>query len=244
MRSLVFQLAAEQRPGWYEPCLASVRRWAATEGFHYRLYGDEAFERVPQRLRDKCGGRLPMLADLARLAVARSLLEQEGWERVIYADADFLIWDDARMKASSLKTDRGAAFGQEFWVTREGPKLKLHRNVHNAFMVFEAGGSVLPFYEETARHLLERLEGGVPLQFLGPKLLTALQGPAAFALLPQAGALSPDVIADLLGEGDGRALARLEAACPTPLGGANLCASLLPEARAERLIETLLTRAA
>ena len=103
MRSLVFQLAPEQRPEWYEPCLDSVRRWAAAEGFQYRLYGDEAFERVPPSLREKCGGRMPMLADLARLAVARALLEREGWERVIYADADFLIWDGRALQASALE---------------------------------------------------------------------------------------------------------------------------------------------
>jgi hypothetical protein len=241
VRTLVYQLAPEGPPGWILACLKSLRRWAGAEGFAYRLYGDEVFELVEPALAAKTGGRLQMLTDLARLTLARDLLEREGWERVIYADADFLVWRAEAL--APLASERGAAFGQEFWVQREGAKLKLHRNVHNAFMLFERGGSVLPFYEEIARSLLARLEGGVLPQFLGPKLLSALQGPAAFALLPQAGALSPDVAADILGEGDGRALARMRESLPAPLGGANLCASLLEEKRAERLVERLLAAA-
>ncbi len=241
MKTLVYQLAPADRPAWIAACLESVRVWAVERGFDHRLYGDEVFELVEPELAAKTGGRLQMQTDLARLTLARHLLERDGWERVIYADADFLIW---RMEAMlPLAGDRGVAFGQEFWVQREGAKLRLHRNVHNAFMLFERGGSVLPFYEETARSLLARVEGGVPPQFLGPKLLSALQGPAAFALLPQAGALSPDVIADILDEGDGRALACLRQALPVPLGGANLCASLLASAKAERLVERLLESA-
>lgn len=239
MSGLVFQLAPAARPAWVEACLESVRQWAEAEGLSYRLYGDEAFDLVPADLAAKCGGRLQMLADLARLTLARRLLEEEGWDRAIYADADFLVWNAPALSPSAMMADRGAAFGQEHWVTREGPRLKLHRNVHNAFMLFERGGSVLPFYEETAQRLLARLDGGVPPQFLGPKLLSALNGPAAFTLLPQAGALSPDVAADLLGEADGRALARMKAALPAPLGGANLCASLLEEAKAEALVTRL-----
>lgn len=244
MSGILFQLAAARRPAWIEPCLESARAWAAGEGLSYRLYGDEAFAALPGDLVAKCGGRLQMVADLARLAIARRLLEEEGWDRAVYADADFLVWDQAAFDLEQMPCDRGAAFGQEYWVTRDGPRLKLHRNVHNAFMIFEKGGSVLPFYEETARHLLARVEGGVPPQFLGPKLLSALQGPAAFSLLPQAGALSPDVIADLLGESDGRALHHMEGALPQPLGGANLCASLLGGEQAGRLVEKLLTRSA
>jgi len=239
LKGILFQLAPAGPPAWIETCLKSVRDWAESQGLDYRLYGDEAFSCLPPGLIAKCGGRLQMVADLARLTVARRLLEQEGWDRAVYADADFLVWNPEAFSLDQMPCDRGAALGQEFWVTREGPRLKLHRNVHNAFMIFERGGSVLPFYEETARHLLARLEGGVPPQFLGPKLLSALQGPAAFSLLPQAGALSPDVIADLLGESDGRALKRMEEALPRALGGANLCASLAGEERAGRIVERL-----
>lgn len=238
MRTLLYQLTPAERPAWIGACLDSLSSWAAESGFSYRLYGDEVFDLVAPKLAAKTGGRLQMQTDLARLTLARRLLEQEGWDRVIYADADFLVWRGEAM--APLAGDRGAAFGQEFWVQREGAKLKLFRSVHNAFMVFERGGSVLPFYEETAKSLLARVEGGVPPQFLGPKLLSALQGPAAFSLLPQAGALSPDCVADILGEGNGRALARLKEVLPRPLGGANLCASLLENAKAGRLVERLL----
>lgn len=240
MRGIVFQLAPAARPAWIDACLESVRRWAAAEGLSYRLYGDEAFDLVPPDLAAKCGGRLQMLADLARLTLARRLLEEEGWNRAVYADADFLVWDAPALRLEDMETDRGAGFGQEHWVSRDGPRLKLHRNVHNAFMLFDRGGSVLPFYEETARALLARLDGGVPPQFLGPKLLSALNGPASFALLPQAGALSPDAAADLLGDADGRAWAHMEAALPRRLGGANLCASLLVEPKAEALVGRLI----
>jgi hypothetical protein len=52
------------------------------------------------------------------------------------------------------------------------------------------------------------------------------------------------VIADLLGESDGRALRHMKGALPRPLGGANLCASLLGEEQAGRLVDRLLTRSA
>jgi hypothetical protein len=101
--------------------------------------------------------------------------------------------------------------------------------VHNAFLLFEAQfgqrNSFLDFYTTHAERLLEKVNGPMPPQFIGPKLLTALHNVVQCPVQENAGMLSPWTIKDIIA-GDGPALSLFLEKSPQPLAGANLCSSL------------------
>ena len=91
MRSVVFQSfrTADVSP-WQERCLRSVREWASSRGVEYRFVDDSFFERCPAWYREKVHADKLLMSDLARLIVAREL-HDEGFERVVWVDADLLV---------------------------------------------------------------------------------------------------------------------------------------------------------
>jgi len=232
MRTAVIQsFCNTDRPAWISRCLDSVRHWCECHGYDWCFYGDELFARVPDWYMAKTGPG-PVAADYARLVLAQEKLAA-GYHTVIWLDADTLVLDDALQ----LTTDRSCAFGQEFWVQEEQGGLKVRRNVHNAVCLFHQDDVVLPFLAETVASIIRRANPDhIAPQMVGPKLLTALHSLHDFALLPQAGALSPAVVNDLVA-GDGPALSLLLARTPVPLQAVNLCASLITPSAAAHVID-------
>ncbi len=96
--------------------------------------------------------------------------------------------------------------------------------MHNALLLFRQGNPFLDFYIDTAQRLLQQHRGGMPPQFIGPKLLTALHNVVQLPVLESIGMFSPMVVADLL-RGGGPALELLQQHSPQPLAAANLCTS-------------------
>src|SRR5688500_106983 len=93
MRTLVLQSCSNsQRDTWIQDCLRSVSAWAQAKGYTYRHIGDELFTVVPDWYLRKVGARLPIAADYARLVFLQKALE-EGFEQVIWLDADVLVFD-------------------------------------------------------------------------------------------------------------------------------------------------------
>jgi hypothetical protein len=80
-------------------------------------------------------------------------------------------------------------------------RYKAYVKVHNAWLHARRGSVDLPFYRETALRLLARNTAGVPAQFVGPKLLTALHNIAGFEVNERAGMLSPEVARAYLSSG-------------------------------------------
>lgn len=219
--TLVIQSHRSPLPfGWLESCLRSVKNWSEQCNFDYRFLGDELFGVLPDSF---AVSKLPnkvIASDLARLLVLRDALE-EGYPCVIWLDADFLIFnpDDFNLP------DDLYAVGREVWVQEtEKQKFKVYKKVHNAFLMFREGNSLLDFYIETAERLLEQNCGGIPDQFIGPKLLTALHNVAQLPVLETAGMLSPAVIHDRLA-GSGHALDLFHKNSPRAIAAANLCCS-------------------
>lgn len=223
MKTLVLQSHRQPLPfAWLESCLASVRQWAQAYGYDYRFISDELFDPLAPELRNKYRQQPVILSDLARLQWIRQLLD-DGYDRVVWLDADFLVFDSGRFK---LPAD-AYAVGREVWVQSipNSARLKAWVKVHNAFLMFSRNNSFLDFYLETAQRLLHANQGGVPAQFIGPKLLTALHNICQLPVLETAGMLSPEVIADsLAGSGAARALFLKRSAQPP--SAANLSASL------------------
>jgi hypothetical protein len=184
-----------------------VRTWALKQGFEYRFLDDDLFDYLPSRellLRYN----VVIASDLARLRWLRHLLLD--YDRVIWCDADFLIIDVDGFKPLRSRY----AVGREVWVdqTTDG-QLKAFKKVHNAYLQFDRGNAFLEFYIETAEHLLERNTGGVPNQFIGPKLLTALHNVAGLTVHEQAGMVSPILAAAFLRRAGALDLAEYSALC-------------------------------
>ena len=226
----------ERVPGWIDDCLSSVRSWTESRGYEYLFVGDELFERVPDWFLEKLNGRLPIAADLARLVLAREALEA-GYERVIWFDADTLIFD----QSLEVSFEGSCAFGQEVWIqTDEQGRLQARKNVHNAVAAFNRDCPVLPFMIQTVRSIIQRADPNhISPQMVGPKLISALHNIAGFSLLTEIGAYSPLVLTDIQ-NGGGSALSLMQQKSQTPLKAANLCHSLVEAELATRVVGSLL----
>jgi len=235
-RTLLIQSASpRQLRSWVHRCLESAHEWAQKQGYEYRFIGDEIFERVPDWYRGKVGKKLPVATDYARLVLIQEAL-REGFEQVLWLDADVLVFDPSLR----IQFEGSCAFGQEVWVQASGDGYVAHRNVHNAFCAFRQNCVVLPFLLHTTASIVRRVDPThIAPQLVGPKLLTALHSLSDFALVPEIGALSPAVVGDIVA-GKGAALDLLRRKSEIKPKAVNLCASLIEPAQAEKVIEVLL----
>lgn len=225
MTSTIVIQSHKSDPGAFvETAVASVRAWAAQHDHAYECIDDALFDMVPDWCIDAAHGRMQMVADIGRLIWIQNLLDA-GWSCVVWLDADVYIF---RPDAMNIDAPDGYAFGHEDWVQpgRDG-NLRIHRNVHNALLVFTPAGRVtLGFYLQSALALLRRGGPDVPPQFVGPKLLTALNNVVGFPLNHAVGMASPLVLRDLAA-GGGPAWELLLAERGDDLAALNLCASLV-----------------
>lgn len=226
--------------GWLHACIGSVENWSRMNGYQYRFLGDEIFGLVAPDLLSKIGSQTVIATDLARLRALQQGLS-DGFDRVVWCDADFLVFEPRDLTLP----EEDFAFGREVWVQRnDNGKLRAYSKLHNAFMMFNRGNACLDFYLDTAERLVSRNQGGVPPQFVGPKLLTALHNIACFPVMETAGMLSPPVIRDLLA-GGGQALDLFLQKSPLPPAGANLSSSLtVTEGISDTEMQTLIRRLA
>ncbi len=242
-RTLILQSQRLPLPQpWLRDCLDSVRRWAASAGHDYRFIGDELFDPLDEELRHKTRKQPVVASDLARLRWLQRFRSQ-GAARVVWIDADVLIFDPERF----CLPDGSCAVGREVWIDRDRKdRLKAWRKLHNAFLYFGPGDSLLDFYADSAERLLRAVDGPVSPQFIGPKLLTALHSLSRFPVLEEAAMFSPMLLRDLLGEESARgALELFLKHCDAAPAAANLCSSsvrsgALDNRQMARAIERLL----
>ena len=203
--------------------MASVTDWSQQQGYHYHCIGDKLFDWVTPGLRAKLQDRKPILADLARLRWIESELAVRGG-LVVWIDADTLVVDPTWNMPDGTHT----FFGEEYWVqpTAEGA-WRAFQCPHNAFMGFTAASPVLGFLAYLSESIIERADAAhISPQMVGPKLLKTLNNLAQFTLVPEAGAVSPELLAEWVGEA-GLAAACYEQAARAPLALVNLCSSLI-----------------
>ena len=234
----ILQSAAAVRPDWVSRCMTSVADWCQRQGYHYHCIGDELFEWVTPELRTKLHDRRPILADLARLRWIEAELAARGG-RVVWIDADTLVVDPTWRTPDSTHT----FFGEECWVqsTTEGT-WRAYQSPHNAFMGFTAASPVLGFLAYLSESIIERADAAyIAPQMVGPKLLKALNNLAQFTLVPEAGAASPELLAEWVRDA-GPATACYEQAARGPLALVNLCASLTHSEGSVERVEQFLAR--
>ncbi len=221
--TLVLQSHQQPLPAnWISRCIDSVEAWAKLNNYEYRFLDDELFAYVADEILEKTKSQQVIATDLARLKVLQAYLKR-GYNTVVWCDADFLIFQSAEFHLP----DESFAVGREVWIQKDENKDKLVANVkvHNAFMMFRKGNSFLDFYADTAERLLSLNKGSMPLQFIGPKLLTALHNVAQCPVLETAGMLSPLVI-KAIANGKGSALQLFQQKSSQSIYAANLCSSL------------------
>jgi hypothetical protein len=210
---------------WLADCIASVKQWANYHHFDYCFLGDELFDCLSPEILHKTAFQKVIATDLARLKKMQYFLKQ-GYQTVVWCDADFLVFDIPNL----LLSDDSYGVGREVWVqpksVQQPTRFKAFVKVHNAFMFFRQGNSFLDFYTDSAERLLTKTTGTMPPQFIGPKLLTALHNVVQCPVVERAGMLSPAVINAMLA-GGGQALDLFRVRSKEPLAGANLCASMV-----------------
>ena len=234
----ILQSAADARPDWVSRCMRSIAGWSQRQGYDYHCIGDELFDWVTPELRAKLKQRTPILADLARLRWIESELAARGGI-VVWIDADTVIVDPTWRIPDSTHT----FFGEECWVqsTTEGT-WRAYQSPHNAFMGFTAASPVLGFLAYLSESIIERADAAhIAPQMVGPKLLKALNNLAQFTLVPEAGAASPELLAEWMGDA-GPATACYEQAARPQLALVNLCSSLTHSEEAVERVEQFLAR--
>ena len=112
--------------------MESVRDWCGLNDYQYRFIGDELFASLPAELLEKTIEQPVIASDLARLLVLQTALK-EGYQRVLWLDADFLIFRPREF----IIPEQSSAVGREVWVQQDrNGKLKVYKKVHNAFLMF------------------------------------------------------------------------------------------------------------
>ncbi|MEO1610743.1 MAG: hypothetical protein AAFU55_00045 [Pseudomonadota bacterium] len=205
-------------PRWIERCVDSAAAWARRRSIPSLFLNDELFEDLPPEfLRLTAGDVLPR-TDIGRLLWMRRL-HDEGWERVIWLDADVLVFDDR------LAFD-GDAVGKEAWVTGGGAGAPcVTRKVNNCVLCFDAGSAHLARYLDACLARAASLTGPPGRMAFGPDLMTELHLTRSFPLHPDVAMFSPRVL-EALAAGGGPALDAHQSAWGGAPMAANLCASL------------------
>lgn len=208
-------------PVWLEACMQSVRSWAKDYGLDYHFIGDELFELAPAWYRDKAGGEICPVADLARLVMAKKLLAQ-GYDLTIWVDADVLVF---RPESMRLLIQQGYAFCHEIWIRLDdnGRPVPVHR-VNNAITMFSRKNVHLDFFIDACLQIAHH-SAVLGKLAVGTDFLSQLRHILPFPLIENAGMLSPALMKDIV-HNEQHHLPTYAAELRAPLACANLCASL------------------
>jgi hypothetical protein len=225
LRTVVFQSCRPTNiPPWMQRCLDSTKAWALMNGYEYRFIGDELFAPVPEWYVQRCWPERLPVTDLARLLWARQLLNDE-WDRVIWVDADVLIFAPDRF---DVGMDR-YALARELWLTRE-PDGTISRKwaVNNCVMVYCAGNPFLEFYIEACQLVIRHMDRPVHKLDTAPRLLTGLHGVAPLPFLRSVAMFCPGIVHELATV-PGPFVEAHTAHWPDDIHAANLCGSMCGE---------------
>lgn len=207
-------------PPWLTASLRSVQAWSAARGFDYRFLDDAFFDFAPEWVKQRCAGNIYAVTDLCRLEWMLRTLD-EGADRVVWADADVLVFDPDALVLDDA-ADHGFAEEWFLQMAADGSFLPTV-GINNALMWFRRDGTILRAYRDLCIERLRALpDGPVPRTALGPALLDELAGRIALRRVGRVGLFTPAILRQVA-EGGGY----LTRACVDlpgePPAAANLC---------------------
>jgi hypothetical protein len=153
-----------------ETCLSSVKHWAEIQGFAYRFIDDAFFSHVPDWFGEAVKGQRHLVSDLARLELARLYLD-EGWERVIWVDADIYICDP---QGFQIGEEQNHWLCSELWVSVRDSQWHFSRRVNNAVLAFSQGNNFLDFYRNACERIVRSKQGKLRHTEIGTSFLSGI----------------------------------------------------------------------
>ena len=222
MKTIVLQSFRQHDvPWWLGRCMNSVAEWAKQAGWQYQFQGDAFFDLAPEWVHKRCTGNIYALTDVCRL---QWLLEQldAGYERVIWADADVLIFAPEQLDITSVNNH---AFAHELFVHLESNgDITPVAGINNALMIFERSQTILDRYLKLSLSSLQNQPPGpVPRTALGPALLKELNTKDNPLKTINGVGLFTLAIMQELASSPGPLIRELILNSPKPPGAANLC---------------------
>jgi len=225
MKTVVFQSFRTTRvPDWVAACMGTVHEWAGAKGFDYRFFDDTFLDLAPAWLRERCAGEICPVTDVARLVMARRLLDA-GYQRAVWVDADMLIFTPDSLPVDAID---GYALVLELWpyVDAQG-NLQCEKRINNSVMVFAQGHPQLDFFIDSCLKIASG-RAGIGKFDLGTSFFTRLGQLVPLPLLPNIGMFSP-VLMNAIANGHDALLSQYAAHLSAPLVAANLCNSIAGE---------------
>lgn len=219
-RTVVFQSFRNvDVPAWLNRCLQTVQFWSRAKGYEYLFVDDRFFDCVPDWYREKVLGQKQLMSDLARLILARELLDK-GYERVIWIDADVAVFDPDRFDLPLT-----SAFCREIWVTRIASLFTYYRRkVNNAVAVFTRDNGFLDEYIEDCQRIVRQKRGTLSPGEVGTVYLTKRYRQNHYPLIRSVGLFSP-ILLQGIAAGNERLIACYLRRMGSPIYAANLTLS-------------------
>jgi hypothetical protein len=186
------------------------------------MLGDEFLDLVPNWYRQKAARYLTVVTDLARLVLLRQYLE-EGFDRVIWIDADVIVFDPVLLK---VDPELPYGYSREIWIEkRASGSLIATQKINNSACLFSNRSNSLEHLDEYIDACKSTVAGQVKLRDhteVGTKFLTSRNRQQALPILRGFGLLSPTVQHALL-ESDAEILNQLVKLQDDTLCAVNLC---------------------
>lgn len=221
------------RAAWRRRCLASVERWAEASSYSYRFIGDELFAPISPDLRRACRDVVLPMTDIGRLLWLERLLA-EGWERVIWMDADILIFDP------SLDI-YDECVGREIWISYGlTTGFRAAESVNNCVLSVVKGSQMLPRLLHATLAAAASFNAPPHPRALGPDLFRQVHAKTPLPVARDIAMASPPMMRGLA-EGDRAPLAAHHSVWAGPVRAVNLCGSLIDDdGRALQVVDRLL----
>lgn len=226
MKVIVYQsYRGPPPPRWLTRCRASVEAWAVGRGYEYD--GDnDLYAFVPDWYLEKAGLFVNVVADLARLTMARHYLDR-GYDRAIWLDADVAVFDPGCFQPDLtqsfllcgeiwLDTDPDVDFG--------AGHLHCKHQVTNSMTMFAAENTFLDVYIERCLSIARDAARPTPRLSVSTHLLTALSKTMRFPLVHELALISPILMLGIV-ESDPTILELYASHMAAPVRAANLCLS-------------------
>lgn len=226
MKTIVYQsYYGDETPIWLQKCMQTAKDWAQLKGFDYQRE-DNLFDYVPDWYRDKAQGKISLIADLARLNMAKKFLAQ-GYEQSIWIDADVVIFAPDKL---TFDTTENCLLCREFWLgtkkdNNSGEEtLSCQEKVTNSILFFTKDNSFLDFYIYACQSIMKNQTDQFSHLAVSTEFLSELYQVVELPLLYHMGLFSPLLMQGLVEE-KAEIIQFYAKSLRSPIYAANLCFS-------------------